>query len=451
VTEVLPLPHSEDVEAALVARLLVDPAQLPVIAAKLEPADFYTPGWRKAYAGMQLLSNERRAVDIVSLQTLIGPIANELGEKVGGLTSAYRAPVEEYAELIRGFAFRRRLIGSLDSVITKARVLDSREELLAQLHDAVTSITAGVGNDNLMTPNQAVDIWRRELEERLSGRKPGLSWGLQALDGNLLPATGGEMVVIAARPSVGKTALAEGIADAWARQTVFPVLFVSLEMSIKSLIDRQVSRDSGVHAEDVVRGVLKDADERAVLEASEGRRQVGVWYLDDPWATTTAIRAAAAKVRVLAGGLAGIVVDYIQIVKDPGDQEVQRVTKISRQIKAIAREFDVPLVALSQLSRASENREDKHPRLSDLRESGAIEQDADVVIGIHRPLTDPHTDIDVLKARQGRAGVRTQLWFDKPHVRFLDVEAGTALEEEEAIEEALEGNAAFVASEKLPY
>lgn len=435
-TDGIALPHSDDVEGALVARLLVDPAQLPVIAGLVEPSDFYSPTWRKAYAGMQLLSNERRAVDIVSLQALAGPEVRELGEKVGELTAGYRAPLEEYASMVRGYAFRRRLIGSLETVVSKAYTLDSREELLAQLHDVVTSITAGVSSDNLLSPSQAVDLWRAEMDDRVSGRKPGLSWGLRALDGNILPATGGEMIVIAARPSVGKTALAEVIADAWARQTVAPVLFCSLEMSVKSLLDRQVSRDSGVHAEDIVRGVLKSREDEAVAEAAEGRRQVGIWYLDDPWATTTAIRAAAAKVRVVAGGIGGIVIDYLQIVKDPGDSEVQRVTKISRQVKAIAREFDVPLLALSQLSRASENRDDRHPRLSDLRESGAIEQDADVVIGIHRDLTSPVADLDVLKARQGQAGIRTQLAFDRAHVRFLDPDRAVELGELEDIDEA---------------
>ena len=131
-------------------------------------------------------------------------------------------------------------------------------------------------------------------------------------------------------------------------------------------------------------------------------------------------RAAAAKVRIMAGGLSAIVIDYLQLLKDAGDQEVQRVTKISRMVKAIALEFDVPVLVLSQLSRAVMQREDQHPRLHDLRESGAIEQDADVVLGLHRELGDHITDVEVLKQRQGEIGM-AHLDFDGDHVRFSEV------------------------------
>jgi replicative DNA helicase len=225
------------------------------------------------------------------------------------------------------------------------------------------------------------------------------------------------MVIIAARPSVGKTALAESVADFWSTQAEHPILFASLEMGINQILDRTVSRYTGIPAQLIIRGQLNDQEfskVESVMGKIEERR---VWYLDDSFATTAAIRAACAKVRLMTGGLSGVVVDYLSLLKDSGDQEVQRVTRISRNLKAIAREFNVPMLVLSQLNRAVEQREDKHPKLYDLRESGAIEQDADVVLGLSRTLGTPYMDVEVLKNRQGPLDM-VKLYFDPDRVTF---------------------------------
>lgn len=413
------LPHDERLEAALVARLLVDPAQAPVIGGSLAAEDFYVPVWRRAYAGIQKLSREQRVVDVVALQAEIGDEADELGRNIGEITSAWRAPLDQYADLIRTFAFRRRLIGALESLSTKAMIVGDREQLLSDLHDAVVRVSSGYEDGSLLSPLKAADKYRASLESRAKGERRGLSWPLKSLEDLLLPAAGGEMILIAARPSIGKTALAEQVADHWAHQAPYPILFASLEMSIEQLVDRTMSRETEIYASDVVRGLL-NAKEQALLDAAlEGRKTVGLWYLDDPRATTASLRAAAAKVRVIAGGLSGVVIDYIQLLTDSGDQEVQRVTKISRQIKALAREFDVPVLALSQLNRSVTAREDQRPRLHDLRESGALEQDADRVIALSREIGKPLTNIEVLKARQGPVGLG-ELWFDRDHISFRD-------------------------------
>jgi replicative DNA helicase len=421
------LPHSEEVEAALVARLLVDPDQLPVLAGKLHPEDFYVTQWRQAYEAMQRLSGAGRAIDITTLQDALQDRSGELGQRIAEVGSSFRAPVDEYAGLIRRDAFRRRLIGALDHVIQRAYEVGDREVLLAEVHDAVVQVSQGVEDGRLISPDQAADAYLDLTERRAVGLVGGLNYGFSALDRVLNPARGGEMIVLAARPSVGKTAMAEMVADTWSRQSADPVLFVSLEMSLTMLLDRSISRDTGLPAYDIIRGHLDETGIQQAKDAATLRRGRRVWYLDDPFATTNSVRAMAAKLRILAGGLSGIVVDYLQLLKDAGDQEVQRVTKISRQIKAIAREFEVPLLVLSQLSRAPEMREDPHPRLSDLRESGAIEQDADAVIGLYRPLESTVIDVEVLKQRQGMLG-RTQLYFDNDHVRFMSLEEGIAYE-----------------------
>lgn len=410
--------HPDNAEAALVSRLLVDPQQLAVIAGSLRPEDFYSSTWRKAYAGMQQLSTAQQSVDIVALQGIIGEDANELARRVGDLGAAHRAPLEDYVQMIQTAAFRRRLIATLEQLTMRAQTVGSRETLLAELQDAVMQTAAGVEQGNLLSSSKAIDHYIETLAERGQGQRNGLSWGLKALDDMLSPAQGGEMIVVAARPSVGKTVLAEQIADHWAHTAPYPVLFASLEMSVDSLLDRTVARVSGVPGHEVIRGILDHKGKASVDSALAARRDVGLWYLDDPYAQTSSIRAAAAKVRIMAGGLSGIVIDYLQLLKDPGDAEVQRVTKMSRQAKAIAREFGVPMLALSQLNRAVTAREDQHPKLHDLRESGALEQDADRVLGLYREtLQSREADVEVLKARQGVTG-RIPLSYDGEHFRF---------------------------------
>jgi replicative DNA helicase len=416
------LPHSEDLEAAIVSRLLADPAQLPVLVDLIRPEDFYVGSWRRAYVAMQELSARRKSVDVENLRARIGKDADELSRRLGRITVAHRASLEEYADQLRTFAFRRRVIGALETAQAKALTTTaSRDEILASLQDAMQSLTHGMEQGNLLSPNQAADLYEATMAERARGERTGLTWGLRGLDLQMSPAHAGEMIVLAARPSVGKTVLAEQLADHWATQGPHPVLFVSLEMGVDSLLDRTVSRVSGLSGHDVVRGILTKDQQARALEVIAQRREVGVWYLDDPYATTSTVRAAAAKVKILAGGLSGIVIDYLQLLKDPGESEVQRVTRLSRQVKAVALEFKVPVLALSQLSRAVTQRDDQHPRLHDLRESGAIEQDADRVLGLWREnLSSPEADLDVLKSRQGRAGIRIYLEYDGDHFRFMD-------------------------------
>lgn len=419
------MPVNETVEAALINRLIVEPDQITLLAGKLRAEDFGGAYWRKAYAAMQDLAAKGRRVDVVTLSDALDGDTNDLTSRLEEYRH-YLAPVEEYAAIVSRDSFRRKLISRMEGVIRKAEVEEDQEALLAALHDALVDVSTGVGEDRLISPESATDLYLQSLADRRAGKGRGLSWGLPSVDRRLNPASAGQMIVVAARPSVGKTALAEQVADHWAESG--PVLFVSLEMSLSTLLDRTVARTSGVPANHLVRGVL-DANEYDIAETTaEARRGAGIWYLDDPFATTAAVRAAASKIRVVAGSITAIVVDYLQLLKDDDkNSEVSRVTKISRQMKAIAREFNVPVLALSQLSRAVMQREDQHPQLHDLRESGAIEQDADVVLGLYRPLGEDFADLDILKQRQGEVSGRISLRFNHERVCFEEI-TGSARE-----------------------
>ena len=222
---------------------------------------------------------------------------------------------------------------------------------------------------------------------------------------------------------MGKTTLAEHIADSWAYESDLPVLFISIEMSLGQLMDRAVSRWGGVPASHIVRGVLSPDDEARIGVALEARKSVNLWYVDNPYANTDTVRSAAAEVSIVAGGIRAIIVDYLQLLKDAGENDNQRIGRISRNVKALAREYDCPVLVLSQLNRQAEYRDDPHPRLSDIRDSGAVEQDADVVLGLYRnrslddPMAGGELDIDILKNRQGPLA-RISVEFEGDFVRI---------------------------------
>ena len=412
------LPHNPDAEAALVARLYTDPGIIPVIAGNVRPEDIYDPEVRAVYAAMVSLSLEKRSIDIVTLgERGVDEVAiNNLLSSAGPL---YRSDVEEYSSIVRRDAQRRRIIESLEGVTRKAYEEEDVETILSSLADASATIAQGAEAGRLLSPAQASEAYRETLARRMAGDDPGLPWGLRDLDSLMQPAAGGEMIVLAARPGVGKTTLAETIAETWALSG--PVLFCSLEMSVPQLLDRSIARHARIPSPDIIRGRLTADQERLARDVAASRKDVDLWYLDDPFAQTGSLRAAAARVRILAGGLVGIVVDYLQLLKDGGgnESEVQRVTRISRQVKAIAREYEVPVLCLSQLSRAVESRDDKHPKLYDLRESGAIEQDADRVLGLYRVSGESKMDVELLKNRQGPVGLRT-IYLDTEYCRFID-------------------------------
>jgi replicative DNA helicase len=410
------LPGNAEAEVALLGRLLLEPRHIPLVAPRLQPADFFGEGSREIYEAMLRLSQASRVVDVTTLAAELGgsDLVESLAREVG---PGHHAPVDEYVTIIADSAFRRKVIGTLDGVIRRAYEPDrDRGTLMADLQDAVSRVTQGMAGGRLVSPSEAIDVYERLLQERSQGRAVGIDYGIRALDELIQPAQGGDMIVLAARPSVGKTSLAESIADYWAALRP-PVLFCSLEMSLSQLLDRAVIRATGIDAMKLIRGQIGGNDLELAETAAEARRNVGVWYLDDPVATTSTVRAEAARVKLMAGNIGAIVIDYMQLLKDGGEQEVQRVTRISRNVKAIAREFDVPVLVLSQLSRAVESREDRHPKLHDLRESGAIEQDADVVLGMYRELGTRAADLDVLKNRFGQLG-RIQLDFDDSTLKF---------------------------------
>jgi replicative DNA helicase len=387
----------------LIARLLLFPEDLPLI--DLAPDDIYDRQWRGVYKAMQGLASEHRTIDLVSLRPLCPD--TDFKSLLSEVGPAHRAPIEEYAAAIKDMAVRRRLVGLLEGVIARTEHGDANSAL-ADLSVAVAKALAESGAGSLLSSSEAID---RYLASERTPAAAGLHWAPWSLNHHLQPVQGGELVIVAARPSVGKTVVAEQMVDAWAMESGKPVLFASLEMSTRKLLARALRRVG-----EVTRGVLTEDDAQRAREALSARRSVGVWYLDDPRATTTSLRAAATKVKMLGNGLGGVAVDYIGLLRDKGDNEVQRIARISAELKALAREHEIPVLALSQLNRNSMYREDSVPRLEDIRDSGAVEQDADIVLGLHRVIGDSQAVMRVLKNRDGAAGHDINLVFNEERV-----------------------------------
>lgn len=406
-------------EEAVIASLLIDPGQVALVAGKLVPEDFATEVYREAFIAMERMSREHRAIDHITLSA----VGVDLPDTLDILSATRGGGIEDHIRLIKEATFRREVFAQASRIAQQADYGAPSTDILAEMQKLSHAAAQGGTDNRLLSAERASDLYLQEMEKRKT-RGVGLRYGIESLDAIIQPAHGGDMVVVAARPSIGKTALAETIVDNWADGSELPVLFVSIEMSLAQLLDRAVSRRAGIPSAHIVRGDMTADEEVLARETVEARRSVNIWYVDNPYATTDAVRAAAARVALERGGLRAIAIDYLQLLKDAGDQEVQRITRVSRNVKALAREFDCPVLVLSQLNRNAEYRDDPHPRLADIRESGAVEQDADVVLGLYRDrameaeFDDSPMDIDILKNRQGPSGVRITVPFNGDTVSF---------------------------------
>jgi replicative DNA helicase len=403
---------NEGAEQALVARLLLDPKQIALVSGEVSPEDFYIKAYKDAYLTMIRMTQEGKTPDIMALQSAGVDI------DVFDLTAGHHAPIGEYAAIIRRLAFNRRVAAAADRVGRAAE--QGADDVMAVFQEAFTDVIRGADQGGVLSSHSATESYLDTLSARVAGEDVGWTYGVPGMDEALLPAEPGEMVIIAARPSVGKSALAEFVADQWSQLNRGPVLFVSLEMKARAIMHRTMSRYTGISAEKLIRGLIDEEDQKLIDAAAPIIKARSIVFVDSGFSTSHTVRTAAAKTRMLNDGrLGGIVVDYSQKLMDEGDQEVQRVTKISRMLKAIAVENDCPMLALSQFSRKVEL-EKREPILSDLRESGALEQDADTVVALQRPSLDSKLmRMFVLKQRQGRISNFT-VGFDGDHTTFFE-------------------------------
>jgi replicative DNA helicase len=431
------VPHNVEAEEAVLGALLIDPEALFHVSSFLSPEDFYIQknGW--IYSAITTLHSKREPIDFVTLCDELE--RNEELEEVGGaayithlINSVPSAiHVGAYGHIVEQAAVRRRLLNAAGEIARLAYDVDEEiENTVERAEQALFGVSQRRVTRDLSPIQEVIKRYYDRIEYLYGhqGEPLGIPTGYADLDRLLGGLQRSDLVLVAARPSVGKTSLCLSIANNAARQGHHVAIF-SLEMSSEQVVQRLVAGETGIDAQRLRAGTLQEDEWPRFVEATGKLADQPVFIDDTPSISPMQLRRKARRMHA-EHGLDLVVVDYLQLMTADRrvDNRVQEVSEISRSLKGLARELDVPVVAASQLSRAVEQRQQKTPVLADLRESGALEQDSDVVMFIYRDeLYDPETDrqhiadIIVAKHRNGPTGT-IQLFFLSRLAQFLDAE-----------------------------
>lgn len=437
-------PHNFEAEMALIGAILLNNAAHQGVSEIVKTEHFADPLHGRLFDIAARLIERGQVVSVFTLKTMAEQ--DEGLKSVGGpaylaklaAASVHLEFAPNAARTIRDCAVRRGLIAATSDAMVGA--YDSTmehpiEEQIEALEQRLYDLAEGATTEGFKPFRHALTkaIESAEAAHKRGGGLSGLSTGLRHLNELLGGLHRSDLVVLAARPGMGKTALGTGVAFSAAKEVT--VGFFSLEMSAEQLGVRIVSEQAGVASERIRKGDLSNKEMDRVMEAAQALETLPFYIDDTPAMTINGLRTRARRLK-RQHGLGLIVVDYLQLIQTSGRKEnrVQEVSEITRGLKTIAKELDVPVLALSQLSRKVEERQDKHPLLSDLRDSGSIEQDADVVMFIYREeyyrklanqdATDVHgqAELNIGKQRHGPTGL-VRLRFDGPTTKFSDVDA----------------------------
>ncbi|MCL5010346.1 MAG: replicative DNA helicase [Patescibacteria group bacterium] len=425
-------PHDEEAEASVLGGILIDKDAMIIVSDILAPEDFYNDKNKIVYKAMLALYAKGKPIDVI---TLGSQLKKEKAEKIENsyLTDLINqvptaANIEHYSLYIKELSTKRKLIKAGSNLVELGFMEEEAKSLLDRAEGEIFSIAQDQTlrgfihiKDALSESFDRID----EIHKRGEGLR-GLPTGFTDLDNKLSGMQPSNLVILAARPGQGKTAMAVNIAQEVSVSQRSGVAIFSLEMSKEELVDRLLVGQADVDAWRLKTGKLSEAD-FAKLSQAMGELADSPIYIDDsPGLSVLEIRTRARRL-LMEHKIALIVVDYLQLV-DPGrryDSRVQEVSVVSQALKNLARELKIPVLALSQLSRAVEHRGEKKPQLADLRESGSIEQDADVVLFLYRPddTITPNMNIKLLiaKHRNGPVG-EIDLLFRGDRIRFYNVE-----------------------------
>ena len=433
-------PQNIEAERALIGSIMLKADAIHDATDTISPESFYVEKHRIIFRGMLDLMHAGSPIDLLSLANRLKEVKEldriggnaYLAELVGGVPSS--ANLKYYAEIVQKKAMMRGLIEAATE-ITELGYDESQniESLLDTADKRMTEVTSSPTMRKFVPMKDMLgEAWERF--ENLHGsdhEMRGVPTGFASLDNMLAGFQKSDLIILAARPSMGKTALALDIARQTAIKHGTPVGIFSLEMSSQQLVDRMLAAEARVNAWKLRTGKIDSDDEfQRVRDAMEKLSKAPI-YIDDQPATNAVVMRSVARRLKREHGIGLLVVDYLQLMAPTAtrssDSLVQQVTEISRSLKTLARELEVPVLALSQLSRAVEQRRGK-PRLSDLRDSGSIEQDADVVMFIHRE-DKMNSDADqtniaeilIEKHRNGPVG-KVELYFDERRVTYLPID-----------------------------
>ncbi len=419
---------------AVLGSLLIDEEAVPVAVEMLQPAVFYRDSHRKIFEAIVSLFTQQKAVDLVTVTEALK--AEGRLEQVGGahylasltMVVPTAANVLHYAKIVKQKAMLRSLISTSTQIVGECyESQDEVEALVDKAEQLLFDLTSKTSDSNAIFVK---DLLHDSMEtlERLSQRKDmvtGVPTGFHDLDIQTAGLQPGDLIIIAGRPSMGKSALVTCIAEHVGVVDRIPAIIFSLEMSKEQLAHRLLCSYSRVDVHKARTGFLAQSDWRNLSNAAGKLSEAPIMIDDAPAMTVLELRAKARRLKA-KHNIGLVIVDYLQMMRGPGRSEnrQQEISEISRSLKALAKELHVPVVAVSQLSRAPEQREDRRPQLSDLRESGAIEQDADLVLLLYReevykPTEDNRgrAELIIAKQRNGPIG-SVSMTFLKESTRF---------------------------------
>jgi len=432
-------PHSAPAEQAVIGSMLIDSKCIPEVLEKLKPDEFYIQLNRDIYETIYAMFSYSMIIDPVTVlgqMKVRGVYTDNCEEYIAEIMriTPTAANVMEYAAIVRDRALLRRLGEAADEI--NAMVYEGNGEAETMLEAAERKIYAlrqGRNVGGLVPMSSVVQNVFDEMNEAASSGNaiPGLPSGFPDLDRTILGLNNSELILVAGRPGMGKTSIALNMALHVGLNHKKSVAIFSLEMSREQLATRLLSRASLVPLQNLLTGQLSEEQWRSVSDAAQSLSMTNILIDDNPTLTVSEMNAQCRRVADL--GL--VVIDYLQLMQSAGsghtwsnESRTQAVSDISRMLKIMAKELNVPVITASQLSRANESRQDKRPMLSDLRESGSIEQDADVVIGLYRDgyynkeSENPNlAEAIVLKNRKGQTGTVELSWLGE-YTSFTSLE-----------------------------
>lgn len=427
-------PNNEEAEQSVLGAILIDKDAIATVSSIISSSDFYNPINGMIFGAMLLLYEQGKPIDILTLKAAIKKNRNLKGIEPSYLTELINvvptaANIEHYAIIIKDAATKRALIQA-GSLITEMGFNDDKEidTILDRAESQIFAISQKSSLRSFIPLKEALaESFDRidELHKKGAGLR-GIKTGFVDLDNTLSGMQKSNLLILAARPGQGKTAMMVNIAQHAAVIDKIPVAMFSLEMSKEELVDRLLVGQADVDAWRIKTGRLSESDFTKLSNAMGELADAPIFIDDTPGITISEMRTKARRLQ-LEQNIALFIVDYLQLV-DPGrryDNRVQEVSIVSQSLKNLARELKVPVLAVSQLSRAVEHRGERKPQLADLRESGAIEQDADVVMFLYRPESEItptiQTKLLIAKHRNGPMG-EIDLIFRGDRIKFYNVE-----------------------------
>jgi replicative DNA helicase len=427
------IPHNVEAEEAIVGGILLDPDAMSLVIDILRDVDFYLPPHRHIYKAQIDLHEGGKATDLISVADWLE--THKLLEAAGGMSklialvdrTVSAVNIEALAHLVAEKAVRRQLSKAGEAIYQIG--LDNDKSLSETIALAEARLAKVVESRHSETHPISVGDTAKAVYEEVVKRSqldglPGLKTNMTDLD----KITGGfqrqDLIILAARPAMGKTCLAVQLAVNVAKENALPTIVFSLEMSNEQLLYRMLATETKIDNDRLRRGQLTPDEWQTLTRSVEGFGNLLMLTLDDPSPSVSAIESHARRLKKERGGLGLIVIDYLQLMEGNSDNRVQELSKITRGLKILAKKLDVPIIALSQLSRAVETRNNKRPMMSDLRESGSLEQDADLILMLYRdayynPDTPDKntTELIISKHRNGATGV-VNLVFDPVLTQF---------------------------------